>query len=167
MIKMNLFDSKEWIELKPYGISVGPLQTRPVLLLKNEEKEVTLPVWMMPHQVVESVAGADGVNLPSGPHSITAEIFKSMDLKLDRCVFKELKGQHQYVDLYFQGHPTQKKMRFRAAEAMPLCLQLKTPFFAQREFVESCRQLDAEIFDGEDKNPLESLLKRRQGEHLM
>ena len=80
MIKTELVNKKDWVELKAYGISVGPLQSRPVLLLKNEDLGVTLPVWMLPHQVVESVAGADATNIPSGPHSITERIFKSLDL---------------------------------------------------------------------------------------
>ncbi len=165
-IKTELYSDSEWIELKPYGIAVGTLETRPIFMLKNESKNVTLPVWLLPQQVVDTLAGAEGSHFPSGPHKITQEIFNSLGLKVEKCLFVELRGHHQYVDLYFKGHPEFKKMRFRASEAIPLCLQMGSEFFAQREFIESCRQMDAEVFSGDPNIDSHQLLKRVRTDQL-
>ncbi len=136
----------EWIRLYPFGMALGALAERPVFLFKDESKRWVLPVWMTSTEAAWTLTGRPAHSHQS-PFAITTKLLQSMGAKLERCVFVELEGHHQWVDIYFENHPLkQQKMRVKAAEVMGLCLYYDLAFYAKRDFILACRQMEAEVF---------------------
>lgn len=136
----------ENVELFPHGISVGSTVGRPVLILKDKAMIEVLPVWM--HPLDAGVALAE-LSQGSGasPHSVTKRVLEMAGLSLTACVFVEIIGHHQFIDLVFsnpQGVET-NRLRVRADEAMSFCLQARAKFFSSKDFMLRCRALDADL----------------------
>lgn len=131
-----------WIELFPYAISMGPLQTRPVLIFRDQAENLNLPVWL--NQIDASIAALD-LSKNTNFHGLALKIFEAAGIRIERCDFVELQGHHQFVKLQISGHPKLKHMRVRADEAIPFCSAQKARFFSTQEFIMQCRDLDVAL----------------------
>ncbi len=141
------FDEKDLIEFLPYGLSLNNDATRPFMILKDKSGDLVLPVVLNQIEAGVTLTQSSNGALPVNLHRFSEKLLESLDIKIERCVFVEIKGIHQYVRLYMQGHPNYHSMKFRADEVMSLCLQLKVPLFATRTFINKSKIMSAEITD--------------------
>jgi uncharacterized protein len=141
------FAEADLIQLFPYGLSLSNDATRPFMILKNKEGDVVLPVPVNQLEAGVSLTQSTGVSAVSTAHKFSENLLASLDIKLERCLFVEIKGVHQYVRLYMQGHPKYQSLKFRADEVMSLCFQMKTPIFASRGFIQKSKVMSAEIVE--------------------
>lgn len=145
----NEFSEKDLIRLKAYGLSMATDATRPVMLFKEySEKgfgELVCPVALNPMEAGVSISQASPTMIPSTPHKFTQTLLESLNIRITRAVFAEIRGHYQYLRLFFEGHPQQNSFKVRADEVMSLCLYLEIPFYATRQFVMNSRVLSAEM----------------------
>lgn len=139
------FDEKDLVELFPFGLSLSNDSTRPFMILKDKSKEMTLPVPINQIEAGLTLSQSNQDNAPVQIHKFSESLLLSLDIKLERCIFVEIKGVHQYVRLYMLGHPQYHSMKFRADEVMSLCLYLKVPLFATTSFINRSKLMSAEI----------------------
>jgi len=154
--KVN-FHQEDLIELKPYGLSLTNETTRPFLILKDESAEYTLPVAINQLEAGVTLTQSSQLTQPITTHRFSEKLLDSLDIKIERCVFVEIKGVHQYVRLYMSGHPRYQSLKFRADEVMSLCIHLKTPIYATKAFISRSKVMSAEmagIAKGLADNPL-------------
>lgn len=135
---------QNWIELFPFGISLA-YGSRPVMIFKDEEEELTLPVWLNEMDAGLALAEADPNNTVDSPHFVTKKIMEEVGAELKECYFVEIIGHHQYVNLIFGGHRKLKSMRCRADQAMSLCVTSEARFFATQDYVDSCKIMDSAL----------------------
>ena len=134
----------EWLKLEPYGLAMGTLATRPVFLLKAQKEDLILPVWLTSQMAADSLVSVSKANFTI--HGLYSKIFQELGVQMTRAVFKELKGETQWVELHFKGSDRLKVFRVAADGALPLALNARIPFYATKDFILSCRQVNAEIF---------------------
>lgn len=134
--------SKDLIKLKPFGISLVPDPQRPLLLLKDEKGEHTLPVALNPLEAGVTLSQFNRQTHMNTPHKIFEIILNSLDIKIEKCVFVEIKGHYQFVRLFLKNHPHLKSIKVRADEAMSLCLHLNVEIFATPEFMNTSRSMN-------------------------
>jgi hypothetical protein len=142
------FAKSLFIELIPQGVVLGLMENRPMLLLRSITGDHTLPVWLNEVQtpVVLAEMGHNGGF--DRAHGITLKIINRLGGTIDRCVFVELSGVHQFVEIHISqvGGATFVE-RTRADEAMGLVLANKAKILATVEFIESCRSLQMDSRD--------------------
>jgi bifunctional DNase/RNase len=151
------FDEKDLIELFPFGLSLANDSTRPFMILKDKQQEMTLPVALNQIEAGVTLSQSSHSMVPVSLHTFSERLLESLNIKIDRCVFVEIKGVHQYVRLYMSGHSQYHSMKFRADEVMSLCFHLKIPIFATKNFINRSKIMSAEIVilaEGAQNNPL-------------
>lgn len=139
------FDESELIELKPYGMSLHNDMSRPFLLLKDKAGLYTLPVGITQLEAGVTLTQSSRNQALVTPHLFTEKLLKSLDVTIERCLFVEISGLHQYVRLYMKGHPKYNSMKFKAEDVMSLCLHLGVPLFATASFIQKSKVMTAEI----------------------
>ncbi|MEZ0391498.1 MAG: bifunctional nuclease family protein [Pseudobdellovibrionaceae bacterium] len=147
---------RDLIRLHPYGLSLTQDPSRPMLLLRDEKGRHTLPVFLTQIEAGVTIQQSNQQIMPTTPHRVTEILLESLQIKIEKCVFVALKGHHQYMRLYFEGHPTQGSIKVKAEEAMSLCLHLNVPIYATSKFMNRSRVMSAEIdglSQGLAKNP--------------
>ncbi len=138
--------SEVLIRLQAYAMTVTGDGHRPMLLLKDESGEFTLPVPLSPLEAGVTLTQSNKMAPPTTPHRVAELLLKSMGTTIQRCVFKEIKHGHQWVELELSNHPLQHKtLSVRADESLSLCLHLDVPIFASREFINSARHYVADL----------------------
>ena len=141
----EIFHQKDLIELKPYGISIAPNNERPFLLLKNSNGEHVLPVFLNPLEAGVTLTQSNKSITPLTPHRFARELMKSLDVSIQQMVFVQIKGLHQFVRLYLQGHPKMNSIKLRADEVMSLALEMNVPIFATLAHIQKAKLLNAQM----------------------
>lgn len=139
------FEERELVELFPYGLSLNNDATRPFMILKDKSGELTLPVPINQIEAGVTLTQSSNSMEPVTSHKFSERLLESLDIKLERCVFVEIKGVHQYVRLYMLGHTQYQSLKFRADEVMSLCIHLKVSIFATKTFIDRSKHMSAEI----------------------
>jgi uncharacterized protein len=131
------FDEKELIELIPYGLSLSNDASRPFLILKDKAAEFTFPVAINQLEAGVTLTQSAHSALPVTLHRFSETLLNSLEIKLERCVFVEIKG--------VVGHPQYSSLKFRADEVMSLCIHLKIPLYATKSYINRSKLMSAEI----------------------
>lgn len=136
---------KDLIRLHPYGLSLNQDPSRPILLLRDDLSQHTLPVFLTPIEAGVTMQQSSLQSLPTTPHKVTELLLESLNIKIEKCVFVAIKDHHQYVRIYFENHPSQGSIKVKAEEAMSLCLHMNAPIYATKKFMNKSRVMSAEI----------------------
>lgn len=137
-------NDQDLIKLIPFGVQLSADGLRPLLILKDEKGESTMPVTLNALEAGVALTQSNKNIAPTTPHRVTELLLESLNLKIESCVFIEIKGAYQYVQLKLSGHPTVKFIKVRADEAMSFCLHFNVPLFATKDFMARSRVLTAE-----------------------
>lgn len=133
------------IRLLPYGLTLIQDPTRPTFLLKDQSGKYVLPVSLTPIEAGLAVQQGNQTVMPSTPHRVLEQILGTLDIKIQKCVFVEIRGNLQYVRLFLENHPSHGSVKVRADEALSLCLHLNVPIFATAKFMNRSRMMNAEV----------------------
>lgn len=139
------FIQQDLIELKPYGMSLHNDTTRPFLLLKDATGQHTLPVGINQIEAGVTLTQSSSNHALGTPHTFSEKLLASLDIKIEKCIFVEISGHHQYVRVYMTGHPRFQSLKLKAEDAMSLCLHLKVPFYATAAFIQRSKLMTAEV----------------------
>lgn len=133
------------IELEPFGVTAGMDKQRPVMLFREKGGEATLPVWLAPVDAGIALTQHNTQAFAMSPHDVTLKVLAQLGVSVKSCRFCELRGHQQYVELKFKGDRRLKPMKLRADHAISFCLQARAKFFCTREYIETCREVDAAL----------------------
>jgi bifunctional DNase/RNase len=142
---VQLSSAEDYMELEPYGVTAAADNSRPVMLFKSIETGDVLPVWLSAIDAGVALSQHQVAAPDSSPHDLTIKVMDSLGVRLDRCVFTEIRGHHQYVELFFSGSRKLRSIVARADQAMSFSLQAKTRFFCTRQYVNDSKILSAEM----------------------
>jgi len=142
--KLNVRTQADEIELFPYGVTLGADHQRPILILKDESCNITVPVWLSPVEAGIAITQNNGKAAASSPHALSFKVLEDLGIEPVKCVLTEVKGHHQFVEVFFKGSRKLKSLSVRADQAVSFCLHARVQFFCKKEFIESCRELELE-----------------------
>jgi bifunctional DNase/RNase len=153
---LNAKFDHELLRFIPFGLQLSADGMNPVLLLRDEKGELTLPVLLNQLEAGVALTQSNKTIAPVSPHRVTELLLQGLNLQVESCQFIEVKGSHLYVRLNILGHQDLKFFKIRADEAMSFCLHLNVPIFATRDFVNQAKVLNAQtegVIEGIKNNP--------------
>ncbi|OFZ11419.1 MAG: hypothetical protein A2Z20_04895 [Bdellovibrionales bacterium RBG_16_40_8] len=154
---LQLTNKSEWIEMFPFGVAMGVNNVRPVMIFKDKAGKRVLPVWLSHMDAGLAVVQANsiyvrGTRSEGMPHEISFQILETLGIEIEKCLFKAVKGNHQYVDLHFKSKKEEKKLpkglnklEARADDAISFCMRSGCRFYATVDYIERSRVLEGEI----------------------
>lgn len=144
---------KEWVELFPVAVTMSAGKDRPILILQDKDKLYSMPVWLGPLDAAVAMSQANPESLESSPHKSSLLIFKSLNVKITHCTFKELIGPFQYVELGFTVDGAPKTVKCRADESMSLCLLSNAKFYCPVDLIKQSREIQVNPMSAEMTSP--------------
>ena len=143
-LDLDIKSKSEWIEMFPFGVAVGASGMRPVMIFKDKQERRALPVWMSPLDAGIAVSQSETFKSDS-PHELSAQILSGLGVKVEKCLFHEVRSNQQLVELHLIGSRKLKKIEARADAAISFCLRMGCRFFAKVEYIERSRVLESEV----------------------
>lgn len=136
--------SQLW-EMEPYGVTASADGTRPVMLFRHMGGDEVLPVQLSPIDAGIAVTQHHAMGTTASPHDLTIKVMLGLGVQLEKCIFTEVKGHHQFVELHFKGSRKLKMISARADQAISFSLQARARFFCHPEYVRESRILNEEM----------------------
>ena len=119
------------------GIRIEVPSHTPILLLKEEDGDRYLPIWIGANEATAIAVAKDGIE-PQRPmtHDLLRTIVEELGATLDRVVVTELDSGTFYADLVLNRDGEQMTISSRPSDAIALATRLESPVFASPEVLD-------------------------------
>lgn len=130
--------------MKVYGLTIDPFTNVPIVILKDEEEQHTLPVWI---GVLEASAIASELEKVqfSRPmtHDLLNEILKAVDASIKKIEVVDLKENVYYATIHMELKDAGSyKLDARPSDAIAIALRANAPIFVDTSVIEKSRSVD-------------------------
>ncbi|OGL45797.1 MAG: hypothetical protein A2149_02260 [Candidatus Schekmanbacteria bacterium RBG_16_38_11] len=160
------------LEMKVNGLMLDPVSKTPIVILKDLEKKLTLPIWV---GYFEATAIALELEKTATPRPMTHDLLKNMILTLGatvrNIVINDLKNNTFYALIKIQSPSGNLEIDSRPSDAIALALRLGVPIFVEEEVLKKAKSFDLskDSVDADDrwKEILENLKPEDFGKYKM
>jgi bifunctional DNase/RNase len=129
------------VEMKIRGLMMDPVTNMPIVILKENESDSVLPIWV---GVYEANAIALEIEKVSTPRPMTHDLLRNLLVGLEATVRKivvtELKDDTFYAVIWLDRGGEIISIDSRPSDAIALALRMDCPIFVEEEVLKTSRQ---------------------------
>lgn len=131
------------IEMTIKGLMVDPITNMPIIILRDEEGQRVLPIWV---GVFEANAIALQIENVTTPRPMTHDLLRNVitDLKaeIQKIVVSDLKENTFYALIYILVHGEVMAIDARPSDAIALALRARAPIFVEDSVIDHAKTVD-------------------------
>ena len=136
------------IELSLVGVRVELPSNQPIVLLKENEGERYLPIWIGAVEATAIAFALQGIETPRPmTHDLIRDLLRELDVSVDSIVISDLVEQTFFASIRMTQNGSTAEVSSRPSDAIALAVRLSTPIFAAEEVLE---QAGIELKDDEE-----------------
>ncbi len=130
-------------EMQVAGLTVDPITRSPILVLKDHDKEIALPIWVGPYEANAIMLELEQIPTPRPmTHDLMKNLLSTMNAKVRKVVVSDLRDDTYYavIELTHQGEVV--SVDSRTSDAIALALRTNSPIFVDEQVIEKSRCRD-------------------------
>jgi bifunctional DNase/RNase len=136
------------IELSLVGVRVELPSNQPIVLLKENDGERYLPIWIGAVEATAIAFALQGIETPRPmTHDLIRDVLRELDVTVDRIVISDLVEQTFFASIRMSQNGSSTEVSSRPSDAIALAVRLSTPIFAAEEVLD---QAGIELKDDEE-----------------
>ncbi|MGB9734710.1 MAG: bifunctional nuclease family protein [bacterium] len=121
------------IEMKVVGIMIDPVNSTPIVVLRDNEDKYTLPIWIGVAEASAIMMELEGIKSPRpGTHDLIKSIFTNLNIKLTKIEITELKDNTYYAMLFLKISDKDIKIDSRPSDAIALALRMSASIYVHK-----------------------------------
>jgi bifunctional DNase/RNase len=138
-------------EMKIRGLLMDPTTNSPIVILKDVNSDVMLPIWVGPYEA-NSIASEIEKVAPQRPmtHDLLRNVINQFGASVRRVVVTELRDNTFYAVIEIDFGDRSILIDSRPSDAIALALRVDCPIFVREDVVESSRSPELTRLEGED-----------------
>ena len=144
-----------FLQMKVSGIALDPFTNTPIVILKDNTNDKTLPIWI---GFMEASSIAMELEKTPRVRPITHDLVKNLIEKLGFLVSKievtDLRNDTFYASMHLKNDTEEYILDARPSDAIAIALRTDSPIFVNEEVIEKSKNIEVD----EDKEKLEKLL---------
>jgi bifunctional DNase/RNase len=135
-----------------YGVSFDVSSKQPIVLLKTEEGNRYLPIWIGHPEAAAILMKLQNAELPRPmTHDLLMSILGQLDARLERVLVTELRDNTFYAIINLETGAGKMDVDSRPSDAIALAVRADAPIFASTELLDSSGiEFEQEVEDAED-----------------
>ncbi|MDY6792674.1 MAG: bifunctional nuclease family protein [Thermodesulfobacteriota bacterium] len=132
------------------GLTVDPASNTPIIILKSEHNDHTVPIWI---GLLEATAIASALQGVAFDRPMTHDLFKNFSEMLNIAVSKvevcDIKDSTYFARIHFASREKVFSMDARPSDAIAIALRFNAPIFIDDKVIEKSKSGDgaAEVVD--------------------
>jgi bifunctional DNase/RNase len=131
------------IEMFIKGLMIDPVTNMPIVILRDEAGEQTLPIWVGPVEANAIALQVENIEPPRPmTHDLLRSLFQDLGVSLTRVVISDLRDGTFFAYLQLQKDDEILYVDARPSDALALSLRTKAPVFVDTAVMERARSLD-------------------------
>lgn len=119
------------------GLAMDQATNTPIILLKTEEGEQTIPIWI---GLLEATSIASALQNIQFDRPMTHDLFKNLtqllNIQVDRIDICDLKDNTFFAEIHFTSQDNTFTMDARPSDAIALALRYQAPIFVDDKVIE-------------------------------
>ena len=127
------------------GLAMDPASNTPIILLKTEEGDKTLPIWI---GLLEATSIASALQDIQFDRPMTHDLFKNfldtLKITISKVEVCDLRDNTFYARIHFSLNDESYNIDARPSDAIALALRAGCPIFVDEKVLEKSGQLDGE-----------------------
>ncbi len=165
---------EKYREMTVHGFALDSIAQMPLVLLKDGNEEITLPIWISSMEAVTVAAeliNRDAI-AQSGSRDLMTLLFEKLRVTIERITLEGLSDTSFEAYLYFSRDGNSVRIKLRSCEAVVLALKYSMPILVADDVFEKASMLDVGDEHGFGDNPagrfvdfLESLDPKDMGKY--
>ena len=131
------------IEMKIAGITIDPITSTPIVILKDLEEKKAIPIWIGLFEASAIATQLESITF-SRPmtHNLFTEIIGSLGAEVTRIEINELKNNTFFADIHLIREGQLTLIDARPSDAIAIALRTGAPIFVEEKVVEMSRNVD-------------------------
>ncbi len=136
-------------EMVIYGVSFDMVGKQPIVLLKTQDGNKFLPIWIGHPEAAAILMKLQGANTPRPmTHDLLTEVLEQLDARIVRIAVTELRENTFYALITVAVDGSEIEIDSRPSDAIALAVRSGAPIFAAESVIEE----SAIEFEHEDVN---------------
>ena len=132
------------VEMKIRGLMMDPMTNMPIVILKDQESDTVLPIWV---GVYEANAIALEIEKVTTPRPMTHDLLKNLLIGLETTVRKvvvtELRDDTFFAVIWLEREGQAISIDSRPSDALALALRMDCPIFVEDDVLKNSKQATA------------------------
>jgi hypothetical protein len=125
------------IELQLVGVRVELPTNQPIVLLKEQEGERYLPIWIGPVEATAIALGMQGVESQRPmTHDLMKDLLEGLSIDVDRILITELKDGTFYAEIQMTTNGSAVNVSSRPSDAIALAVRMGLRVFANEDVLD-------------------------------
>jgi uncharacterized protein len=122
------------IEMNLVGVRVELPTNQPIVLLKENDGERFLPIWIGAMEATAIAFALQGI-VTARPmtHDLMKNLLEELTVRVERIVITELRDGTFYAVIHMQQNGTQYEVSSRPSDAIALAVRVNVPIFANED----------------------------------
>lgn len=131
------------------GLMLDPISNSPIVVLKDEEDSVFLPIWVGIFEANAIALRLEDVETPRPmTHDLLRNIITDLEGTVNRVVINELIESTFYARIFMTVGARKYEIDARPSDALALALRTDAPIFVAQTVLDQAQTLSAE--EGQD-----------------
>ena len=128
------------------GLAMDPASNTPIILLKTEEGEKTLPIWI---GLLEATSIASALQDIQFDRPMTHDLFKNLtqmlNIQINRVDICDLRDNTFFALIHFHKGDQTFTMDARPSDAIAIALRFEAPIYVDDKVIEKAKHDDGEV----------------------
>ena len=130
------------------GLAIEPTQNSPVIILKTEDKEDIVPIWI---GQLEATSIAYALNDVKFDRPLTHDLFKNfmglLDIYVSQVDICDLKDNTYFGEIHFISKDNTFTIDARPSDAIAMAIRFKAPIYVDDKVIKETSVGNAEALD--------------------
>ena len=125
------------VEMKVKGLMWDPVSRMPIVILRTQEGESLLPIFVGLFEANAIAQQLDGSLSPRPmTHDLLGNLIEALRARVDRVVITDLRDNTFFAIIHLERNGEQLALDARPSDAMALALRVKVPIFVEDAVLE-------------------------------
>ncbi len=121
------------VEMKVVGIMIDPVNSTPIVVLRDSESKYTLPIWIGVAEASAIMMELEGIKAPRpNTHDLMKEILNAIHGQVVKVEITELKDNTYYAVLYLKFLDKEMQIDSRPSDAIALALRMSAGIYVDK-----------------------------------
>jgi hypothetical protein len=158
------------VQVTVAGLTIDPNNNSPIIILKDEAGEKTLPIWIGLLEATAIASELENIKF-SRPmtHDLLRNVIKSFGGSVEKVEVVDLKDNTFFALIYTLANGQPIAIDARPSDAIALALRMKCPIFVQEKVFESAGRIEEkgqEVVQTEEGRKWTEILESLSPEHF-
>jgi len=131
-------DREGFIEMRVGGLTLDPVTKTPIVILKDAENKLTLPIWVGLMEATAMATELEGIKMARPmTHDLLRNTIVELGGEVESIEVTDLRDNTYYAVIYLRAGERRIVIDSRPSDAISLALRTRSPIYVAKKVIET------------------------------